>query len=148
MCNSKPCCSCVELLDHFCQCFTQLQVHNTVHYCKFCILTTHIFITFIASFVTSLLATLDINTSTTFPWSPSFRFTQSHETFPTDPRYGVKISPTPNHLKALGDRQMLKTQLLDCLLQRSTPPPNEETRFEVYLGTLAHNQTWRVATLC
>jgi hypothetical protein len=56
--------------------------------------------------------------------------------FPTDPRYGVKISPTPNDLKALGDRQMLNTQLLDCLLQHSAPPPNEETCFQVYLGSL------------
>jgi hypothetical protein len=56
--------------------------------------------------------------------------------FPTDPRYGVKISPTPNDLKALGDRQMLNSHLLDCLLQRSAPPPIEETRFQVYLGSL------------
>jgi hypothetical protein len=46
-------------------------------------------------------------------------------TLSNDPRYGVKISPTLNDLKALGDRQMLITQLLDCLLQRSTPPLNE-----------------------
>jgi hypothetical protein len=38
--------------------------------------------------------------------------------------------------KALGDCQMLNTQLLDCLLQRSAPPPNEETRFQVDLGSL------------
>jgi hypothetical protein len=45
-------------------------------------------------------------------------------------RYGVKISQTPNDLKALGDRQTLNTQLLDCLLQRSAPPPITETRFQ------------------
>ncbi len=56
--------------------------------------------------------------------------------FPTDPRYGVKISPTLNDFKALGDRQMLNTQLLDCLLQRSTPPLNKETRFQIYRGSL------------
>ena len=58
MCNSKPFCSCVELLDHFCQCFTQILDFSTVHYCKFCFLTTHtIFIAFIAAFVTSSQAT-------------------------------------------------------------------------------------------
>ena len=56
--------------------------------------------------------------------------------FPTDPRYGVRINPTPNDLQALGDRQMLNSRLLDCLLQRSAPPPNEDTPFQVYLGSL------------
>jgi hypothetical protein len=58
--------------------------------------------------------------------------------FPTDPRYGVKISPRPNDLKALGDRQMLSNQ-------RFAPPLNEETRFQVYLGSLAYVHTWRGA---
>ncbi len=49
--------------------------------------------------------------------------------FPSNPRYGVKNSPTPNDLQALGDCQILKTQLLDCLPQRSAPPPNEDHSF-------------------
>ena len=56
--------------------------------------------------------------------------------FPTDPRYGVRINPTPNDLQALGDRQMLNSRLLDCLLQRSAPPPHEDTPFQVFLGSL------------
>jgi hypothetical protein len=55
--------------------------------------------------------------------------------FPTNPHYGVKISPTPNDLKLLGDCQMLNTQLIDCILQLSAPP-NEETCFQVYLESL------------
>jgi hypothetical protein len=57
--------------------------------------------------------------------------------FPTDPHYCLKISSTPNDLKALGDCKMLNTQLLDCLIQCSAPPPpNEETFFQFYLGSL------------
>jgi hypothetical protein len=57
--------------------------------------------------------------------------------FPTDPRYDMRISPAPN-LQALGDdHQMLNTQLLDCLLQHSAPPPNGDTPpYQVYLGSL------------
>ena len=56
--------------------------------------------------------------------------------FPTDPRYGVRISPTPDDLQALLDRQMLDSRLLDCLLQYSVPPLNEDTPFQVHLGSL------------
>ena len=110
-------------------------------------MTTHIFIAFIASFVTSSQATSDKHTIT-FLWSPSFHFIslntkwqgstkkEKKRHFPTNPHYGMKIYPTPNDLKALGDCQMLNTQLLDCLLQSSAPPPNEETCLQVYLGSL------------
>jgi hypothetical protein len=67
--------------------------------------------------------------------------------FPTNPRYGVRINPTPNDLQALGDRQMLNSRLLDCLLQRSAPPPNEDTPFQVYLGSLETTSHLVFATL-
>ena len=112
MSNSESHCSCVGLSDHFCQCCIQFLVHSTVRYCKFCILTSHVFIALIASFVTSSQATLDLHT-TTFLGLHHF-ISSSHNTpnarkkkenkchFPTDPCYGVKISPTSNDLKALG----------------------------------------------
>ena len=57
--------------------------------------------------------------------------------FPTDPRYGVRISPTPDDLQALGDRKMLTSRLLDCLLQFSAPPPNDaNSASHVFLGSL------------
>jgi hypothetical protein len=50
---------------------------------------------------------------------------QTH--FPGDPRYGIRLSPLPQDVKALGDRAMLITRLLDCLIQRAAaPPPADE----------------------
>ena len=125
MCYSKSFCSCVESLDHCCPCFTQFLVHNTVHNCKICIFTTHFFIAFIAAFATSSQATSDVHT-TTLLWPPSFHFISQNTKmarekkemkhhFSSNPHYGMKISPIPNDLQARGDRQMLNTQLLDCL---------------------------------
>jgi hypothetical protein len=56
--------------------------------------------------------------------------------FPSNPRFAVRISPAQDDLQALGDREMLSSRLLDCLIQRSAPPPDLESPFQVYLGSL------------
>jgi hypothetical protein len=45
--------------------------------------------------------------------------------FPGDPRYERWISPSQEELEALSENDFLSTNLLDCILQRTAPPPEE-----------------------
>ena len=143
MCNSESLfCSCVGLSDHFYQCLTQFLVDITRTLSQILYLDNTYFHR-IHCFICCIFRSKFGHTHQQFSLVSiiSFQLTK-HQTarkkkekkchFPTKSCYGVKISPTPNDLKALGDCQMLNTELLDCLLQHSTSPPNEETHFQVY----------------
>ena len=42
--------------------------------------------------------------------------------FPGDPRFSARLDPLKEDVEQLGNKEMLSTRLLDCLLQRACPP--------------------------
>ena len=59
--------------------------------------------------------------------------------FPGDPRFGVRLYPSTDDVNALRNREMLSTRLLDCLIQRASPPKSSSRSTDnmaIHLGSL------------